>query len=70
MSCITDNYSSGEASKLAVKAGIDIILLPEDFQASVDAVCAAVSSGEIPEERINESVLRILALKNKHSLIE
>lgn len=70
MSCITDNYSSGEASKLAVKAGIDIILLPEDFQASVDAVCAAVSSGEISEERINESVLRILALKNKHSLIE
>ena len=63
MGAIVNYYSSGEAAKLAVKAGVDIILMPEDFEAAVEALESAVQTGEISEERINESVRRILALK-------
>ena len=63
MGAIVNYYSSGEAAKLAVKAGVDIILMPEDFEAAVEALESAVQTGEISEERINESVRRILVLK-------
>lgn len=63
MGAIVNYYSSGEAAKLAVKAGVDIILMPEDFKAAVEALESAVQTGEISEERINESVRRILVLK-------
>ncbi len=63
MGAIVNYYSSGEAAKLAVKAGVDILLMPEDFKAAVEALESAVQTGEISEERINESVKRILILK-------
>ena len=47
---------------LAVKAGNDI-LLTSDFEIQRKAVINAVNHGEIAEERINESVKRILAYK-------
>ena len=60
---ITEKYSSGEAAAASIKAGTDLILLPADLNDAVDTVCKAVESGEISEERINESVLRILTVK-------
>lgn len=63
MGAIEKNYGSGEASVLAFEAGNDIILMPKDFHAGYDAVLEAVRSGRISEERLNESVLRILHLK-------
>ena len=63
MKAITDNYSSGEAAVKAVSAGVDIILMPEDFEEAVKAVVDAVNNGEITEERINESVLKIINKK-------
>ena len=68
MGAVADHYSSGRAAVLAVKAGDDMLLMPADPQAAYDAVLAAVKSGEIPEARIDASVARILALKQKYGL--
>jgi beta-N-acetylhexosaminidase len=66
MAAITDFYSSGEATVKALKAGVDIVLMPADFYEGYDAVLNAVGSGEISEEFINEKVLRILECKLKY----
>ncbi len=63
MEAITDRYTSGEAAVKAIQAGVDIILMPADLQAAVAGVKAAVKAGTISEERIEESVLRILEAK-------
>lgn len=65
MGAITSQYSSAEAAILAIQAGADIILLPADYFSTFDAVVAAVENGTIPESRIDESVARILTLKEK-----
>jgi beta-N-acetylhexosaminidase len=63
MQAITKYYSVAEATILAVKAGNDIILMPPDEDIAVNALVTAVQSGEIDIQRINESVVRILAAK-------
>ena len=68
MNTILNVYTSGQAAKMSVKAGADIILAPKSITEAIDAVCSAVESGEIPESRINESVLRILRLKKELGL--
>ena len=57
------DYSSGEAAVLAVLAGVDLLLCPEKPEEAVEALRLAVEEGRIPEERIDESVLRILRMK-------
>ena len=49
----------------ALEAGADMILMPEDLQEAYEAVLQAVRDGRISEERINESVLRILDCKKR-----
>lgn len=63
MGAVTQNYSSDEAAVAAVKAGVDMILMPEDFRLAVQGVRDAVQNGEISEERIDESVRRIIKVK-------
>ena len=66
MGAIVDNYEADEAAIRAIKAGADIILLPQEYTKAFEGLKEAVLSGEISEERINESVYRILTLKQKH----
>jgi len=63
MGAITQQYTSAEAAVGSIKAGVDIVLGPRDFIEAFDAVMAAVNNGTISEERINQSVRRILKLK-------
>jgi beta-N-acetylhexosaminidase len=65
MRAVTDGFESGPAAVLAFKAGVDIILMPQNFSAAYQAVLSAVESGEISISRLNESVLRILRLKQR-----
>ena len=65
MGAITENYSSKDATVKAIQAGVDIVLMPQDFKGSVEGVVEAVKNGEISEERIDESVLRIIQKKMK-----
>lgn len=68
MGAITQ-YTNGEnAAVLAVKAGNDLICT-SDFVSQISAVKAAVESGEIPIERINTSVLRILNMKIQYGIL-
>ena len=63
MGAITQQYTSAEAAVGSLKAGVDIVLGPRYFTEAFDAVMAAVNNGTISEERINQSVRRILKLK-------
>lgn len=69
MGAVADNYPSGEAAVLAIQAGADIVLMPANLQEACLAVRDAVQSGEIPAERLDESVLRILRLKERYVLL-
>lgn len=63
MSAITDKYSSADAAVAAINAGADMILMPEDFNAAYQGIIDAVNNGTITEERLNESVARIIKVK-------
>ena len=60
---ITEYYTSDQAAIAAIRAGADMIYLPEDFKAAYDGLLAAVQAGDITEERINESLTRIFRIK-------
>lgn len=64
---ITGQYTSGEAAVQAILAGADLILMPEDFSGAYEEVLKAAADGTLTEERIDESVKRILRLKSKIS---
>ena len=71
MGAIVNDYGLDEASVTAVKAGVDIILMAhgdENVQKTFAALKDTVENGDITEERIEESVQRILLLKNKYEL--
>lgn len=66
MAAVSDSYGMGEAAVLAVEAGCDLLLVcheADNLTAARDALLAAVDSGRISMERLDESVYRILALK-------
>ncbi|WP_196803763.1 glycoside hydrolase family 3 N-terminal domain-containing protein [Butyrivibrio hungatei] len=62
-SAITKFYSADEAAVAAIKAGADMIYLPEDFKKAYEGVKKAVEAGTISEDRINESLRRIYKVK-------
>ncbi len=70
MGAITDNYSPGEAAVLSIQAGVDMILMPYDLNNAVSGVRNAVADGEITEERLNESVRKILTKKYEMGIID
>lgn len=65
MGAITQQYTSPEAAIGSILAGADIVLGPQNFIEAFDAVVKAVENGTISEQRINQSVRRILKLKNQ-----
>lgn len=69
MGAVADNYTSAEAAVTAVKAGVDIVLMPQNLNEAFNGVMNAVTDGEISMERLDESVLRILKMKAKYKLI-
>lgn len=55
---------------LALKAGVDQLVMPKNMDAAMNGVLKAVRDGELTEQRIDESVLRILKLKAKRGVID
>lgn len=79
MQAIADNFGESDACIQAIKAGADILLMPTTLRstkdlAKMDKIIAdiedAVKSGKISEERLNESVTRILTLKQKRGILD
>ena len=63
MGAISEYYESDQAAVLALRAGCDMILMPEDFEKAYNGVLQAVQDGTISEERINDSLRRIYRIK-------
>jgi beta-N-acetylhexosaminidase len=70
MAPITSRYGPGGSAVAALRAGADIILMPTDPRLAIDAVVGAVQSGELSEARIDSSVARVLAAKQRAGLFE
>ena len=68
MGAITQQYTSAEGAVGSIKAGVDIVLGPRYFTEAFDAVMAAVNNGTLSEERINQSVRRILKLRKERAV--
>lgn len=63
MGAITEYYGADEAAVRALKAGADMVLMPEDFELAYEGVLAAIQEGTISEERVNDSLKRIFRIK-------
>ena len=63
MGAITRQFAADEACVLALQAGVDLLLCVKDYPKCFEAVLAAVADGRLSEERIDESVRRLLILR-------
>lgn len=71
MQAITDHYGIGEAAVQSVIAGSDVLLVAHNYDSiaeTYEAVMNAIDEGVISEERIDESVRRIIQLKKKYDI--
>ena len=65
MNAITSVYGADEAAVKAVQAGADMILMPQDYETAYNGLLDAVKNGTISEDRINESLIRIVKAKQQ-----
>ncbi len=70
MGAISEYYAADEAAIKALKAGVDMILMPEEFVTAYEGVIAAVQDGTIDERRIDDSLKRIYLVKYADTLAE
>lgn len=68
MDALTKRWTNDEIAVMTTQAGCDVLLLPQDPYAAVDAVVEAVETGDIDEARIDESIKRILTMKANHDI--
>jgi beta-N-acetylhexosaminidase len=70
MQGVRDKYGDDRVPVLALKAGVDMLLMPPDFRLAYASVLRAVRTGEVSEGRVDQSLRRILALKWDLGLVE
>ncbi|MEV1020632.1 glycoside hydrolase family 3 protein [Streptomyces sp. NPDC050264] len=70
MEGVRTKYGDDRVPVLALKAGVDQLLNPPSLDISWNAVLDAVHSGELTEERLDVSILRVLRLKAKLGLFK
>ena len=63
-------FPRGEAAVRAVMAGADVIVMPRDVKQAIDAIVSAIDDGRLTEGRLDESVGRLLRLKEDLGLPE
>lgn len=63
MHAITSNFGAAQSPVMAIKAGADVALEPVDIPSAFAALQAAITSGEITVDRLNQSVRRLLSAK-------
>ena len=71
MGAIENDYTIPEAAVQSFIAGSDLLLVVRNYEGQINtfkALKKAIATGEITEERLNESVKRILTLKEKYSV--
>lgn len=70
MTAVTEYYGADEAAIMALKAGCDMLLMPENFELAYTGVLDAVKNGTISEERVNDSLRRIYRIKYADKLAQ
>ncbi|MEX2117835.1 MAG: glycoside hydrolase family 3 N-terminal domain-containing protein [Bacteroidota bacterium] len=70
MEGVAAKYHPGESAVLAVQAGADLVLMPPDADLAVEALASAVKRGAISMQRLDESVRRVLTLKQWTGIVE
>jgi len=68
MGGIANGFSTGEACVRAIEAGADTLLMPTDPDEAIRAVVAAVNSGRLTRQRIQESAIKLLSAKERLGL--
>ena len=69
MNAITNQFGKGEAPLQSFMAGTDILLMP-DIEAAYNELLKAYEANIITDERLNESVYKILFTKYKYGILE
>jgi len=69
MDAVRERHSDAEIPVLALKAGIDQLLMPVNLELAITSVLDAVRKGKLTEKRIDESVLRVLKLKLNRGIL-
>ena len=70
MRAIVDYYTSAQAAVMAIAAGCDMILMPNSVEVAYNGLVSAVLDGTLTQERIDESVMRILMTKLELGIME
>lgn len=71
MQAVTKHHKIGDAAVKSIQAGADVVLVCHGYhnvKAVINALKAALTTNEISKERLDESVYRILTLKEKYQL--
>ena len=68
MGAIVNGFGAGDAAVRALEAGADALLMPADADVAIRAVVAAVQSGRLARARIQQSVVKLLAAKERLGL--
>lgn len=78
MDAINEHFDRMDTAKFAINAGANLLLIPVDLNTSEDilslesyiaGIVKLIQAGEISEERVNDSVKRILTAKAKYGLL-
>ncbi len=70
MAAVRERYGDARVPMLALRAGADILADPPDLALAFRSVLAAVEQGDIGEERLDQSVERVLHLKERLGLLD
>lgn len=62
MGAVTKQYPGGQAAVMALAAGADLLLMPADVAQAHAAIVAAVKSGNLPAERLDEAARRVATM--------
>jgi beta-N-acetylhexosaminidase len=61
-------YNTGESAVRSIEAGSDVLLMPRKAEDAINGVLAAIESGRLSRQRIDESVIKVLSAKVKLGL--
>jgi len=62
MAAVTDDYSSDRAAVTALRAGVDMLLMPADTAAAYEGIRAALADGSLSRSRVREAAATVAAL--------
>ena len=63
MKGLTNDYPDGQAQVLALKAGVDILLMPNNTDSAMNAILSAIENGELSKELIDKKCRKVLEWK-------